>query len=186
MGQRCLAEPGVGSLLPVDVEMWRALPLATRGSWYCGYLCVTLAEPCDTPGLSSRRKAVHGDSRGVLSVLAERSASLCNAPFPTAGRGGEALCRASRPWGCGSSTPGPGGWCIRQPCSGACSQASEAGQPALGLPAWEFLARGGMTRTPVSDIGRVCQHLGKALEPSAWREFWGMPLAFVSCTSKQI
>lgn len=88
MGQRCLAEPGVGSLLPVDVEMWGALPLATRGSWYCGYLCVTLPEPCDTPGLSSRRKAVHGDSRGVLSVLAERSASLCNAPFPTAGRGG--------------------------------------------------------------------------------------------------
>lgn len=85
---------------------------------------------------------------GIVSRATDRSAQPPrNGHFPTTGSGGITQGFLAHV-GCGSSTPGPHEWCIRQRCSGAWPQASEAGQQALGLPAGEFLARGGVTRTP--------------------------------------
>lgn len=131
--------------------MWGAVAVATCGSCTLGYLCLTLAEQLCHPRGRSRscppaRKALSGKQPlGLLSPAVTAAPSL-GAMAISQLQGAEALRRASRPCGLWLLHA----WPSRVVYSSAMlrSQASEAGQQALGLPAWEFLARGGMTRTP--------------------------------------
>lgn len=174
-------------------EMWGALALASCGFSHPGVPPSDAGRPAVTrrgrsPGWPPARKALCGKQAvGLLSCASwpQRPASRKD-HFPTTGSGG--ITQGFSPM-----------WAVAPPrlalTGGVFVSDAPVLSPRLARQGskiwacrlgnfWQEAAWPGLLSA--SDIGIVCQHLGKMLEPTAWREFWGMPLAFVSCTSKQI